>query len=215
MGTRRKLKLFAALAFFSATSALLFPLEFQAVGIAHMNSLGQQNRIVPLAKLPFSHRARLDILRRCERELSAPLSLVKTGHSLMQDANRCLAIARATKAKMPSFGLAFLVVAKSHWQLGQPELARAALTMSVAVAPYEGWQIQRRLKLAMELSAPADQITKVITVLLATQSGAALVALYYIKDVEIRRFVDESLRTVAKTDQKRFSNLLRRTLARS
>ncbi len=132
---------------------------------------------------------------------------------------RCGQVQSQGHSGWPGDGVAHLLGAALAAADGQPKVMTEALTKAQTLARHEGWQAERRfVLLASEFSAEPNGATSAsiaglmvgdIDTMLATQSGAELMAAYYIRRPALRVFIKLALGKASAADRTRLLNLIR------
>ncbi len=165
-------------------------------------------------------------LLACITGLTPPASRLRTGGELRAISGACGDLAGRVLGTMPTHPSAHLVQALVRDRANDPSGRDRALALSAAYAPFEGWLAQRRFALAVAASdtgtqdggqaAPAatPALRSDIATLLTTQSGAELLARYYVLRPGVRDVIAAQARLATPHDQTRFLNQLRQRGAR-
>ncbi len=161
-------------------------------------------------------------LLACITALTPPVSRLRTGAELRTTSASCGDLAGRILATMPTHPSAYLVQALVSAQARDLAGRDRALTQSAAFSPFEGWLAQRRFALAVAAPAPDAQdsaptapaanpaLGRDIATLLTTQSGAELLARYYVLRPGVRDVIAAQAKLASPHDQTRFLNQLRR-----
>jgi len=205
---------------FSATSAVVFAVEFRNFARAHQTSLETDLAVLAPGGGAFSLASTQDSLRSCARVLAPPLVDLRPRNQVRAFADACAELARRSVAAMPTHGLAYYLQALVE-NLNRNRSARdRLLAQSARFAPAEGWLAERRFSLAMgrQLSDRTNENQQLLAdtaILLTTQSGAELLAETYYQRPGSRPFIASVAHRAAAWNQARFLNLLTRKRAGS
>ena len=115
--------------------------------VVFLNALAGQARF----EEPYSYFAQTQELVRCIDLMESSIGALMGNFAQEAVATACQDLADAVLTTAPSFSLAHFVMAYADAKLGNVEEAASALAMAVQLAPNEGWQAARRLKLAFDL----------------------------------------------------------------
>lgn len=100
-----------------------------------------------------SARARSRALNMCSEALVSPLSNAFPADEKRKVAAQCETVAQNAIAVSPTFGPAWMTLARSLYELGEVDAAADALIEVSRLAPFEGWLIQNRVLLARDILA--------------------------------------------------------------
>lgn len=131
----------------------------------------------------------------------------------------CLGLASDSAHARPSDGRPWLLKAALAGYSGDIDAQLDFLTQAGERAPFESWQAERRLVslLSLPLDAlSADQRQKAHELVISaaeiaqtTQSGAELLAAYFVRRAHLRPMLSESFARALPSDQTRLINLIR------
>ncbi len=160
----------------------------------------------------LSLRATQNALLSCDAALSEPTSLLQPTSSFNLITQHCNRVAANTLRWMPSHGHAHFVAALAAHQLGDTHGRAIHVENSQKNAPFEAWLAERRFALAMNQIDISDRDTPglradIIT-LLSTQSGAELLAAYYLRKPTSRSVLGSVAAGAVAEDRVRFLNQL-------
>ncbi len=200
---------------FSLLSALLFMVELSVYSRTASNA----RLTAPTAgknwiTTGFSSSAQNGVLRSCDRFLSLPIAQLLTENDLLETTAACLSISRSLSFWMPTNGLAYLVAARASTG-GTNMVAKIRLIeLSQSFSPVEGWLSERRFTLIANSndSETFDSFRLIepdIATLLTTQSGAELLAAFYIRRAGIRSDLSLAVSKASSANQIRFVNQIR------
>ncbi|MFV2003428.1 MAG: hypothetical protein ACC619_10665 [Paracoccaceae bacterium] len=202
---------------FSALALLVFAQEFKAFDQTHLSSLA-----APRANLtnvrPLSLSGYQDALLGCDAAMSGPVAVLQTRTTRQNTARTCAALADRALRQMPTHGTASLVAARAALQRGERGAAATYLARSAQYAGFEGWLAERRFAIVMN-QPPGDDfavsatLQSDIATLLTTQSGAGLVALYFVRRPAGRATITAVASRANIADQTRLTNILSRLQA--
>jgi len=165
-------------------------------------------------RVPFSMSALQAILLSCDAAMSAPLAQFQTRQNLLKTAGACGEFASRVLGWMPSHGFAQFVAAQAANHSNEWAARDNFLQSSQYFTPFEGWLAQRRYTLAVNLAEPPGfTYTVDAATLLTTQSGAELLAAFYVHRPASRPVLASLAATASPRDQARFLNQLRQKQA--
>ncbi len=206
---------------------------FLAVGVLSAGMLTNELRAGLSAGQPRGIRPGLALatvdrqLLACITALTPPVSRLRTGRELRMTSESCADLAGRILATMPTHPSAYLVQALVSDRARDRAGRDRALALSAAFAPFEGWLAQRRFALAVAASEPDAQggaptapapdpvLERDIATLLTFQSGAELLARYYVLRPGVRDLIAAQAGLASPHDQTRFLNQLRKRGQRS
>ena len=204
---------------FSGLAAFVFALEFNSFDRTHLSSSdipGVTVTAIPIRpmSLPVLH----DALISCDRAMSAPLAALQPKIAQAETADACSRLSRRAIALMPTYGFAHFVAAQAAFHRDDQRAARSHLEMSVEFTRFEGWLAERRLALVVyQMSGDAllasTTVKSDIATLLTTQSGAELLARYFLRRPASRTVISVVATTANENDQTRLVNILRKLQA--
>jgi hypothetical protein len=162
------------------------------------------------ALMPLSLSAFQFSLNACDRELARQSAAFKTAKTLLDDAAHCSRLANHAIALMPTYGLAYLVAARAAHVFGDDTAATGYLSASQEFAPFEGWIAKRRFIFAAnQLGAETVSLSRDLANLLTIQSGAELVAGYFVHRPELQMTIATVAQNSLSPDFQRFLNVVR------
>lgn len=208
MSRSKTFRITFAAAIYTVVSASLFTVELIAFDRSHGNSLGPPTGAIGTRILPNSHVIRRDVLDRCDRSLTPPASLVKTGSALERVAIDCRNLATNLLNTMPTDGFSHYILAIASDHLRQIEQSAEMLARSAQLAPFEGWLIQRRVAFALRELGRTEALNVEMSALLTTQKGAEYLAAQYLHHPENRTLIMQALKPADTLVQVRFVNQL-------
>lgn len=132
-----------------------------------LNALAGQAQL----EQPYSYFAQTQELVRCINLMESSTGAMMGSFAQEAVASACQDLAYAVLSTAPSFSLAHFVMAYADARLGNVEEAASALDTAVRLAPNEGWQAARRLKLAFDLGPEAVAESVQQDALLVVQSS--------------------------------------------
>lgn len=203
------------LATFSGVAAVLLWVEFTSFNRLQSSAAPDRALAVgePWARA-LSSKAIQQTLLACDRSMSSPLSNFQTAADLQGTAATCADFASRVTGWQPTHGFAYLVAAQAAHIRGARAQRDELLEKSRGFAPFEGWLVQRRVSLIInqrsaDKSALDYQLDADLSTLLTTQSGAELLAAYYLHRPDIRQLLASVTETATLRHQVRFMNQLR------
>lgn len=204
---------------FSGLAAFVFAAEFNAFDRTHLSSSDFPGvRVAVFSIRPMSLPAFHDALMSCDRAMSVPLAALQPEIARTATADACAKLSRRALALMPTYGFAHFVAAQAAFHRNEQQAAQSHLEKSVKFARFEGWLAERRLALVV-YQIPGDALLASATVksdiatLLTTQSGAELLARYFLRRPASRTVISEVATTANESDQTRLLNILRKLQA--
>ena len=204
---------------FSGLAAFVFALEFNSFDRTHLSSSdipGVTVAVIPTR--PLSLPAFHDALTSCDRAMSLPLAALQPKIAQTKTADACSKLSRRAIALMPTHGFAHFVAAQAAFYRDDRRAAQSHLEKSVEFARFEGWLAERRLALVV-YQMPGDALSASATIksdiatLLTTQSGAELLARYFLRRPASKTIISKVATTADASDQTRLVNILRKLQA--
>ncbi|MGR3343181.1 MAG: hypothetical protein ACU0DI_08165 [Paracoccaceae bacterium] len=204
---------------FSSLAVFVFAAEFKSFDRTHLSSSdtpGVTVTVIPTR--PLSLPAFHDALMSCDRAMSVPLAALQPEIARAATADACSELSRRAIALMPTYGFAHFVAAQAAFHRNEQRAAQFHLEKSVEFARFEGWLVERRLALVV-FQMPGDALLASPTVksdiatLLTTQSGAELLARYFLRRPVSRTIISEVAATADENDQTRLLNILKKLRA--
>jgi hypothetical protein len=200
---------------FSGLAILIFAAKFVSFDRTHLSAFGVSvGADASVSVRPLSLPAFNYALIGCDRAISAPIAALQPKIARISIAAACADLARRTIARMPTHGLAHFVAAQAAYHRADPRAAQSHLEKSVAFAGFEGWLAERRLALVV-YRMPGDSLQASTTIksdiatLLTTQSGAELLARYFVRRPASRALIADVAATASARRQTRLTNILR------
>jgi len=150
--------------------------------------------------------------------MSVPLAALQPEIAHTATADACSDLSRRAIALMPTYGFAHFVAALAAFHRNEQRGAQSHLEKSAEFARFEGWLAERRLALVV-YQMPGDALLASTTVksdiatLLTTQSGAELLARYFLRRPASRTIISEVATGADEKDQTRLLNILRKLQA--
>ncbi len=206
-------------AFFSGFSILSLALFSIELGVFSAPKSTVALRGASVISTGMSLRAQQYVLLACDRSLSPPISQFQPNKDLLAMASGCDKIAKGVIKWMPTHGFAYLIAARAALLNQDPKNREKFLALSQSFSPYEGWLAERRFSLLAEqpgaqLNQPAAFVKSDIATLLATQSGAELLANHYIRRPQTRAVLSNVALQATAQNQTRFLNQLHQKQAK-
>ncbi|MEE9428105.1 MAG: hypothetical protein V3V25_08160 [Paracoccaceae bacterium] len=193
---------------YSGLSAAIFATEWQAFSFD-----GQQPKF-GFRPGPLSLAANHNILRKCDALMTAPLALFQPEIDLQKTAASCADIATRVTSWMPTHGFAHFVSAQSAHHLGDTTAREMSLDLSQQYSPFEGWLAQRRFSLISDQPQAWNAAFQFdISTMLTTQTGAELLANFYVFKPQTRTVLTETAASSLGRNQTRFLNQLQQRQA--
>ncbi len=133
--------------------ASVFRPEFEATfsdqdeTVVYLSALAGQAEFVE----PYSYFAQTRKLVTCLDLMESSVGLMMGTFAQEGVAQACKVLAEAVLGSSPDFSLAHFVNAAAEAKLGSQDIAASELALAIDLAPNEGWQAARRLKLAFAL----------------------------------------------------------------
>ncbi|GEM_PF-2481472 len=157
----------------------------------------------------LSEYSKTRILKDCNLGLSSPIGRALPSDTYRQIALRCAELSELIIKTMPTYGLAWHMLAKTKLVLGDRLAFESAFLQSWIVSPHERWLAQERLMLVASNGSENDDtirpaIKSDIRALLQTNSGFLFVLDLYRRDVGFRDGVTEVLEAMPGDIQRRF-----------
>ncbi len=201
---------------FSGLALFVFAVEFKSFDRTHLSSFETPGMAANGIQIrPMSLQAFHDALMRCDRAMSTPVAALQPKTALAKTANNCSGLSRRAIALMPTHGFAHFVAAQAAFHRDDQLAAQSHLEKSAEFARFEGWLAERRLALVVH-QTPGDALPASTTIksdvatLLTTQSGAELLASYFIRRPATRTLISNVAATADTNDQTRLVNILRK-----
>ncbi len=193
---------------YSGLSAAIFATEWQAF------SIGRQHSQTGAIFGPLSLAANHNVLQTCDALMSAPHVLFRPAKDLQETAISCAVFAARVTGWMPTHGFAYFVSAQSAHHLSDIVSRGKYLDLSQQYSPFEGWLTQRRFSLVSDQPLAWDSaIQSDIATMLTTQSGAELLANFYVFRPKTRTVLAAGAAASLEQDQTRFLNQLQQRQA--
>ena len=199
---------------FLGLAVFIFAVEFRSFDETHhASSAASGGADAGVSARPLSLQAFNDALMGCDSAMSAPIAALQPKAARTNTAAACADLSRRAIALMPTHGLAHFVAAQAAYHRGDPKAAQSHLEKSVQFARFEGWLAERRLALVIyrmpgEAVLASTTIKSDIATLLTTQSGAELLARYFLRRPASRALIGDVAATASASDQTRLTNLL-------
>jgi len=202
------------LAIFTAVSATLLLAEAASFNASQGYQFRNTSSAFPTRLAPaWSLNAIQNTLLACDHAMSSPYSDFQIASDLRATASACAGFARRVISWAPTHGFALFVAAQAANIDGAPEIQASYLGKSQKFAPFEGWLAERRFALRSKQIfdpdvAPDLLLDAEMSTLLTTQSGAELLATFYLHRPELRTTLARIAGRSTAQNQTRFLNQL-------
>ncbi|MGR3661534.1 MAG: hypothetical protein ACU0CA_10185 [Paracoccaceae bacterium] len=194
--------------FFALTASALFMLraEVSAFSSVQTPDTGPVRYIENLPDPAFSLKAAHRVLFACDVVMAVPLVGLQPQSRRKTTARVCGSFAAQVIAVMPGHGFAHLIAARAT---DDRAVRDGYLATSAQLAPFEGWQAERRFVFGANAGALDQQaLRQDAATLLTTQSGAELLSRYYLRRRETQFPISTAVDQASAKDQQRFLNFL-------
>lgn len=154
----------------------------------------------------FSYYGKDDKISACFAALDALNGPVYSERARKRGAEVCLRTAQEVLRSAQTFAGAHQLLAESHFQLGEPDLAVAALQDAALLAPNTLWLLQRRFLLLARLARPVPGVAadELVAKLISVPQSRSWLAQVYLSDAAARRLVEEGAGALPAEDSRRF-----------
>lgn len=146
----------------------------------------------------------------------APLVPPRFGEAAQSN---CRQLAKKNARARPTDARSYLLGAALAARAGRIDEQLHDLRIAAQLAPFEGWQAERRivalLAIPTDAMSPeqdathAELVRHAAAIALTTQSGAEMLAVYFVQRPQLRPFLSELFENASLSDRTRLHNLVR------
>lgn len=202
-----------SLTFFAASLSVAQLRATQIIAAAYSEPIALGLDRTPPKALPFSTTRQ--VARICLETFEVGRRALLPPRMGAHAAGHCAAFVAHAKMSFSNDGALHLIEAQLALYEGQSKAAEQALIISFTHAPYEGWLSQKRFAELAQLTRDYPDgpwktlLKREAAALLHSQSGAELVARYYVQRKELRVAMAEVLDHSPRDLHERFFNQVR------